>query len=72
MSSRPESGPRARLDVDRARCEGHGVCARTAPGLLKLDPDGELAILVDFCEGNALEKARAAVRACPIAALRLI
>ena len=72
MSSLPESQPRARLEVDRVRCEGHGVCARTAPDLLKLDCDGELVILIELCEGEALEKARSAVRACPIAALRLV
>ena len=72
MSSQPEALPRARLEVDRARCEGHGVCARTAPGLLKLDQDGELVILVESCEGETLERARAAVRTCPIAALRLV
>ena len=72
MSSPPESQPRARLQVDRSRCEGHSVCARTAPDLLRLDRDGELMILIDLCEGKALEKARAAVRACPIAALRLV
>lgn len=72
MSSRLESQPGARLEVDRARCEGHAVCARTARSLLKLDQDGELVILVAHCEGEALERARAAARACPIAALRLV
>ncbi len=71
MSSPPETQVRGRLEVDRVRCEGHGVCARTAPGLLRLDREGELEILVATCEGESLAKARAAARACPIAALRV-
>jgi ferredoxin len=62
-------GPR--IEVDRKRCEGHGLCARTAPELLHLDQIGELVINGRELGGEALDKARAAVRACPVAALRL-
>jgi ferredoxin len=56
-------GPR--IEVDRTRCEGHGLCARTAPELLHLDQIGELVINGRELGGEALDKARAAVRACP-------
>ncbi|MHA6622977.1 ferredoxin [Pseudonocardia sp. DLS-67] len=28
-----------RVDVDRDRCEGHGLCEQVAPGVLELDDD---------------------------------
>ncbi len=65
----PGRGPR--IEVDRIRCEGHGLCAQTAPELLRLDEIGELVINGDELGGQALDRARAAARACPVAALRL-
>ena len=75
MSSSSEAqtpaGRGARIEVDRTRCEGHGLCAQTAPELLRLDEIGELVINGDELAAEALDRARAAVRACPVAALRL-
>lgn len=60
-----------RIDVDRDRCEGHGLCEGAAPELLHLDDDGELVLdhpeITDGQRGDA----EAAVRSCPVAALRL-
>ncbi|MBY8861907.1 ferredoxin [Nocardia sp. CA2R105] len=61
-----------RLEVDRSRCEGHGLCAGAAPSLLDLDDDGEPAFLRDEGADSDAEQARAAVRVCPVAALRLV
>lgn len=60
-----------KIVLDRPRCEGHGLCEETAPRLMHLDDDGELVL--DRAEvGDAdLPAARAAVRVCPVAALRL-
>lgn len=61
-----------RIELDRPRCEGHGLCEEAAPDLMHLDDDAELVIDVAEVEGDALERARAAVRACPVAALKLV
>lgn len=62
-----------RLVVDRPRCEGHGLCEEAAPQLVHLDDDGELVIdREDLDAGTAdAAAASAAVRVCPLAALRL-
>lgn len=59
--------------LDRPRCEGHGLCEEAAPQLLHLDDEGELVIdreEVDEGTQDAAD-ASAAVRVCPVAALRL-
>lgn len=61
-----------RLELDRPRCEGHGLCEEEAPDLLHLDEAGDLVIDVDEIGEDGLERARAAVRVCPVAALRLV
>jgi ferredoxin len=60
-----------KLEIDRPRCEGHGLCEEAAPDLLHLDDDGEVVFDVEEFGDEALERARAAVRICPVAALRL-
>ncbi|TQL44940.1 ferredoxin [Homoserinimonas aerilata] len=60
-----------RIELDRPRCEGHGLCEEAAPDLMHLDDDGELVIDIAEVDGAALDRARAAVRVCPVAALRL-
>lgn len=60
-----------KLELDRPRCEGHGLCEEAAPALMHLDDDGELVIdTEDIAELDAAS-AKAAVRVCPVAALRL-
>lgn len=60
-----------KLIVDRPRCEGHGLCEEAAPHLMHLDDAGELIIDVEDIEDGDLKAAEAAVRVCPVAALRL-
>jgi ferredoxin len=61
----------AHLELDRPRCEGHGLCEEAAPRLMHLDDDGELVLdVADIFEAD-LEAARTAVRVCPVAALKL-
>jgi ferredoxin len=59
------------LILDRPRCEGHGLCEEAAPDLLHLDDEGDLVIDVETVEDGQVDTARAAVRVCPVAALRL-
>ena len=60
-----------RIELDRPRCEGHGLCEEAAPELMHLDDEGELVIDFPEVDGAAVDAAKAAVRICPVAALRL-
>lgn len=61
------------IELDRPRCEGHGLCEEVAPDLVHLDDEGELVIDVDEVTAGSDEEghAREAVRICPVAALSL-
>ena len=60
-----------RIVLDRPRCEGHGLCEEAAPALMHLDDDGELVLDVVEVSDADTAAAGAAVRVCPVAALRL-
>ncbi|MEV8636684.1 ferredoxin [Streptosporangium sp. NPDC051023] len=60
-----------RITVDETRCEGYGFCAEAAPHLLELDDEGELTVLSEEVLPDEAANAEAAVRVCPVAALRL-
>ncbi|SDP70466.1 ferredoxin [Arthrobacter sp. ok909] len=59
-----------KIVLDRPRCEGHGLCEEVAPQLMHLDEEGELVLDTETVD-NDVEPAKAAVRVCPVAALRL-
>lgn len=62
-----------KLTLDRPRCEGHGLCEEAAPALMHLDDDGELILDVTEIPADSprTAAASAAVRVCPVAALKL-
>jgi ferredoxin len=62
-----------RIALDRPRCEGHGLCEEAAPSLMHLDDDGDLVIDREEIEAGSADEAaaNAAVRVCPVAALRI-
>ncbi len=62
-----------KIFLDRPRCEGHGLCEEAAPQLMHLDDEGELVIDHEEVDEGSPEAAAAsaAVRVCPVAALRL-
>lgn len=62
-----------RIVLDRPRCEGHGLCEEAAPQLMHLDDAGDLVIDRDEVDPGSADEtaAQAAVRVCPVAALRL-
>lgn len=63
-----------RIELDRPRCEGHGLCEESASDLMHLDDEGELVLDVteiDASDERTVAAARAAVRVCPVAALKL-
>ncbi|WP_031086856.1 ferredoxin [Streptomyces sp. NRRL WC-3549] len=60
-----------KIVLDRPRCEGHGLCEEAAPQLMHLDDEGELALGREEFEAADAVLAHAAVRVCPVAALRI-
>jgi ferredoxin len=60
-----------KIVLDRPRCEGHGLCEEAAPDLMHLDEDGELVLDREEISDADAALANAAVRVCPVAALRI-
>jgi ferredoxin len=61
-----------KAEVERDRCEGHGVCEQAAPDVFRLDDGGSLVILQEDVPAELEGRVEAAVRACPVAALRAV
>jgi ferredoxin len=59
------------LQVDRIRCDGHGLCAELLPELIRLDDWGYPIVKSGTVPVILAEHARRAVDACPMLALRL-
>jgi ferredoxin len=60
-----------RLSVDRARCEGHGMCEQVAPELIHLNDNAEPVFELDDIPWTQRQMAEAAVQSCPVAALTI-
>jgi ferredoxin len=60
------------VELDRARCEGHGTCEQIAPNIYRLDEDGELDILINPLTDDVVKAAEAGARVCPVAARRIV
>lgn len=56
--------------ADLERCESHGLCVEEAPNHLRMDDD-LLVVTDETVAADDLPALRAAVRVCPVAALRL-
>jgi ferredoxin len=56
------------IELVPGRCEGHAVCEAIAPEVFRVDDDGMVQLVPggDHDDATAL----AAVRSCPVAALR--
>lgn len=62
-----------RLQLDGARCDGHGICAVVAPEFVGLDEWGYAVITNAVITGRRdLKLARRLVHACPARALVLV
>ncbi len=62
---------REQLQVDRIRCDGHGLCAELLPEVIALDDWGYPIVKAGTIAPALLEHARKAVAACPVLALTL-
>jgi ferredoxin len=60
-----------RLDVDRIRCDGYGMCAELLPELIELDDWGYPIVRSASVPGDLEALARRAVAVCPVLALKL-
>ena len=61
----------ARLRVDWPSCRARGLCHELLPDVVDLDEWGYPVVTADLSE-DQLSDARAAVRACPKLALRIV
>jgi ferredoxin len=59
------------LEVDRIRCDAHGLCAELVPELIMLDDWGYPIVKNGPVPEHLAELARRAVDDCPVLALRL-
>ncbi len=61
----------SRVQVDRERCVGSGVCESLAPDVFEVDDDGLLMVHREEPDADQLEDVRDAVQQCPARALAL-
>ncbi|MFD4510638.1 ferredoxin [Streptomyces sp. NPDC058457] len=59
------------VEVDRGRCEGHGLCGERAPTVYGLDDEGYVAFAYEGrrVPKDSEEAAAAGAGVCPVAAL---
>lgn len=60
-----------KIELDRAKCIGLGICESIAPDVFEVDDDGDLVLMHEQVGDDALPEVEEAVRSCPAAALRL-
>lgn len=58
-----------RIQIDKDRCVGAGMCALTAPNVFTQDDDGFSEVLEGREDGAGDPLVREAVRACPVRAI---
>jgi len=61
----------SRVQVDRERCVGSGVCESLAPEVFEIDDDGVLVVHRPEPADEELDGVRDAVQSCPARALEL-
>ncbi|MCD2198277.1 ferredoxin [Actinomycetospora endophytica] len=61
----------ARIEVDRNKCTGLGMCESVAPDVFEVGDGGALNLLTDQAPEDQIDEGREAVGACPAGALTL-
>ncbi|WP_206055193.1 ferredoxin [Nocardia sp. CS682] len=59
-----------RVDADRTRCEGHGMCEALAPNLFRVGDDGIVTPLADTIDETTHDLVQLVIDSCPVEALR--
>ena len=60
-----------KIEVDRDKCEGLGMCEAMAHGYFEVDDDEVMTVLDDSPPESDRAQVFAAVQACPVLALTL-
>ncbi len=61
-----------RIEVDRGKCEGLGMCEAMAHDFFEVDDDEVMTILEESPPESERDRVHAAVEACPVLALSLV
>ncbi|MFE6922036.1 ferredoxin [Nocardia sp. NPDC057663] len=61
-----------RIELDRAKCTGLGICESFAPDFFEVDDDGDLIMHKDSVTADELAAVEEAVHSCPTEALRIL
>lgn len=61
-----------KIEIDRGKCVGLGICESISPKYFELGDDVVLTIHLREAEDAELSEVQEAVRGCPTAALRLV
>ena len=64
-------GKEWKVEIDRIKCDAHGLCAELLPERIRLD-DWGYPIIADGLDERLLAHARKAVEHCPVRALKLV
>jgi ferredoxin len=60
-----------KIELDKARCTGLGICESLADDYFEIADDGSLTLLKATISEEDLERVKQAVRSCPTEALKL-
>ncbi|MBE1502473.1 ferredoxin [Amycolatopsis lexingtonensis] len=60
-----------RIEADRGKCDGLGMCEAMAPDFFEVGEDGTVVVLDERPGEEHRQDLAAAVDACPVSALRL-
>ncbi|MCU1480914.1 MAG: ferredoxin [Subtercola sp.] len=66
------AGGTLKVEVDRTRCIGLGLCEAASPKHFEVGEDGKLIILQSVVDSGDLSEVEEAVESCPTNALRFV
>ncbi|WP_280343275.1 ferredoxin [Nocardia neocaledoniensis] len=61
-----------RIELDRTKCTGLGICESLAPSFFEVDENGDLIMRKDDVADGELAEVEEAVFSCPTEALRIL
>jgi len=61
-----------KIQLDREKCTGLGICESLAPEVFEVNDDGDLVMLTDTVPDGMLDDVETAFAGCPTEALRLL
>ncbi|MEZ2392195.1 ferredoxin [bacterium RCC_150] len=61
-----------KIEVDRVKCVGLGLCEAASPEHFEVGDDGQLVLLSETVTDEQRAAVEDAIRSCPTAALRML